>query len=376
MKSKIMTGLSLIPVFLAIFVYFNMSTLKLILFSVTDAMHGSWPEINLTCPKDNTEAFNGFFNRLIPTPTIQVKSFDECFEIGEKTKNPLICRLSAEISKPDRVIEAIKGDNTTYDLLCREGGDFHWVRPADGKQQGTLLSMLEKPSWCGAGFIYGDKHEEILAEVIHGLNKTFDPALMVKQLKGGHGSGEGIKFATSFISNLPEPAITTGTHAAMIISLVFQLTGQKIWILHNREESSAEYYFDVSWRTYPLCLGDWLKALRRPWVAVTNPGDLLYFPLAYEHLVFTDQGVNLMTNIRKIFKPSREYARERFSFKNLMKIAAHSTLKSGASRGNPRDGVDLESGIQKILKKVVQSTSDNERQEIKKLGNMLYQKYH
>jgi hypothetical protein len=364
----------LIPI--AIAIYLSSGTVKLILFSVTDGLYGNWPDIQLNCGKAD---FDAFFKRLVPTPTYKVNSFEECFEVGEKMKHPLICQLNSEISKPEAVLEAIKKDNTTYDLICRDKGDFHWCRPSE-KKPGTILSVIEKPSWCGAGFIYGKEHQEIMAHVIPGLNETFNEEEMVATLKGKNKEKmtnveAELHFTTSFVSNYPEPAISTGTHAAMIISLAFQLAGQKIWIMHNREESNSEYYFRTSWRTFPNCLSDWLVSLKKPWIATTNPGDVLYFPMAYEHFVYSDKGVNLMTNIRKAFKPSPQYVRDWFGFLSIVKIFADSVLIKGMNRGNPRDAA-RELGLKTVLNKVVDSTSSEEVSQIKAFGQRLYNTYH
>jgi hypothetical protein len=375
-KSIVGYVISILVVLLAVFVYMNMSTWKLILFAVTDGFNGKWPEIHLEhCGKAD---FDMFFKKLVPTPTYVVESIEECFNVGEKMAHPLICRLDKEVSHPELVIEAIKADNTTYDLICREGGDVHWLRPND-VVQGTIPQMLngEINKWCMAGFIYGPEHQALLHKVIPGLNETFDAEELTRVLKNPPKDKQDleVKVTTSFVSDFPEAMISSGSHAAMAVSGAFQLFGTKIWIMHNMEESDGEYWFRTSWRYFPVCLSDWFKQIKKPWVAVTNPGDILYFPMAYQHFVFTPKGLNFMTNIRKAFKPSGAYIRERFNWKQLAKIAADKIIIKGFQRGNPRDSA-AELGAKAVLRATAEKfTTAEEKAQIKHLGQRLMSTY-
>jgi hypothetical protein len=372
-KTKTVVGV--IFVVLAVLGYNHRSLLKMLLFVSTDGFYGSWPDIKLTCEKPD---FDKFLDRLIPTPHMTVKDVEECFAIGEKLKHPLICNLASfDVYNPKAIMEAIKADPTLYQLVCREGGDHHWISPPQ-YVQGNISSILDKPSWCGAAFIYGGTHHEMLAKVIPHLNETFEGHRVLQLAREDPEAHKKMKVDTtsSFVSNYPEPIISTGSHAALALSNAFQLEGTKIWIMHTREKTIAntvEYYFRGSWNDYPNCLDTFFKGVQEPYVATTRPGDILYFPFSYEHLVFTGPGYNIMTNIRKIFVPKFDYIREITSIESIIKIGVEK-LTTKPVIGNPRDA--SETGIMKVLRKTAKfGTPKEEREAIKVFGKMMWDKY-
>lgn len=323
---------ALAAVWLAVLVIYNLGSLHAIVFSVTDGLWGNWPSLQLNCPvRADLERFK---QRVTPARVQEVGSIEECLNEGERLKIPLVCQLrpatessNADLSK--RLLAAIEKDTSYYQLICRDGGDVHFLRP-EYKRNSTIQHVLAEPSECAGGFIYGDEHEALLSEAYPALNKTFSPDAVASM-----SSNKSVLFSTSFVSNFPGSRISTGTHAAMVVSLAFQLVGKKVWLLHSLEKSSSHYWHRTAWRLWPNCLQEWLSGMKTPYVATTGPGDILYFPLAYQHLVYSEKGLNVMTNIRYIRKYNPVGLLTYFSFSNLLKIVADRVFL-GKSTGNPR----------------------------------------
>lgn len=304
----------------------------MILYALTNAWNGDW-EIPDTS-KCTAPDFDEFSAKLIQTPRVKVKSFEECLLYGEAMDHPLICQIDAEISNSEKIVEAILADDTVYNTICNGEGDFHYPASRSERNQ-TIGEVVSNPSDCGAGFIYGGKHQRLLHSAIPSLESEFESDQILQLLKKKQGSP--VMFGTSFISNYPTNRISTGSHAAMIISLAVQLVGTKKWILHHHDESDNKYWYKTVWTMFPGCVADYLKNLKKPYSAVTGPGDVLYFPLAYQHLVYTEKGVNVMTNIRKARLPKPSEMFGRFSLKTMITLAAVQLFSGKDKANNPRE---------------------------------------
>ena len=287
----------------------------------------------INCPVVNFEEFNA---RAFKTPTIEVETIEECLRHGENMNQPLICRLAGVVADNEaRIIDAIFADNTTYEMICRDSGDFHYVT-MHRKINSTIAEVASNPGPCSAGFIYGDTHQALLQSVMPTMHNKFNPSTVgndFKELKR-----DNFLAGTSFASNFENAVISTGSHAAMVTSMAYQLAGTKKWILHDIEESKSDYFYRSSWAMYPTCLSSFLGGMSRPYIATTGPGDILFFPFAWQHMVFSEAGYNVMTNIRKVQKPNVPYLLSRFSLKNMAKILVYEKFFKSALTANPRQG--------------------------------------
>ncbi len=103
----------------------------------------------------------------------------------------------------------------------------------------------------------------------------------------------------AFISNLKEPMITAGIHAnPMTSSMAIQFSGKKTWLFFD-----SKTYLDKMGAipSAPILLPR--KAPAGPYklyVYNSLPGDILFFPESYAHIVYTYEGPNVMVNYRKM----------------------------------------------------------------------------
>lgn len=308
---------------------------KMLYLTQTSAEQSNMALVDLSkCPAVDMATFKA---RAFKTPTIEVATIEECLRHGENMNQPLICRLNgASAANEQKIIDAIFADDSTYEMVCRDNGDFHYPTH-HRKINATIAEVAAVPSPCSAGFIYGDKHQALLQSVMPTMHNKFNPATMKDEFKL---TGKSSFLAgTSFASNFEEKRISTGSHAAMVTSMAYQLAGTKKWLLHNHEESTSEYFYQSGWGLYPTCLSSFLSGIKTPYTAVTGPGDILFFPFAWQHLVFTEPGPNVMTNIRKVAKPQLSFLFNRFSLSSMVKIILFDITKKDIT-GNPRQGAD------------------------------------
>ena len=167
-------------------------------------------------------------------------------------------------------------------------------------------------------------------------------------------------FGTSFASNFPRNRVSSGSHSAIVVSMAYQLVGTKKWILHSQAESTLDYVIKTSWIMLPNCVQNYLEGMKRPFVAVTNPGDILFFPLMWQHLVYTDAGPSVMTNIRKVSKFSPKYLLSRYPFHTVFQLVMSRLLPQGDATSNPREG--LTDGFVNWASKVDENTPAAEKE--------------
>jgi hypothetical protein len=349
---------------IAVFVgYILNDSWRMMYFSATGADNGKMPLVDMSkCPAVDMEAFG---RRVFTTPAVEVDTIEECLRHGENMNQPLICRLPGTGSNEQKIIDAIFADDSTYEMVCRDEGDFHY-NTHWRKMNATIADVASNPSPCSAGFIYGDKHQALLQSVMPTMHNSFEPATVKQQFD--NLKKDSFLAGTSFASNFENHRISTGSHAAMVTSMAYQLAGTKKWILHDMEESTSDYIYQNSWRLFPTCLESFLTGLKRPYVAVTRPGDILFFPYAWEHLVFTDPGPNVMTNIRKVSKTSPLSLYGRFSLKNIAKVIFHHAIATDIT-GNPRVGAD--NAIMRWSQKVRDNSPELEKENVRKLTEYL-----
>ena len=342
---------------LAVVLYFNGG--KELLFVFSDANDGNAPfppEMN-NCPKADFEAFR---RKSIDAPRVVVDSVEDCLRYGEKMNHPLVCKLKAGSSSEESVMAAILSDTNEYAMTCHNESAAHYLT-ANYKVNSTLKAIVDTPSPCAAGFIYGDDHQALLQSVIPTMAKRFSPETVIEDIS--NQESDKILFGTSFASNFPENRISTGSHAALVVSMAYQLVGTKKWILHDHDDSKhLTYVYKGAWSSLPSCSETFLTSLNSPWTATTNPGDILFFPFNWQHMVYTEAGPSVMTNIRKITIPSPRKMLARFSFPSLVKVMGE-RLTTLSATGNPREG--LADGLTTYATRVREETPAAEKENVR-----------
>jgi len=113
----------------------------------------------------------------------------------------------------------------------------------------------------------------------------------------------GVNFGSMFLSNYAERLRTATAHAAPIKSLATQMTKTKTWDFINPKV--AKEYSAVYEKSGVTLLGmmsqNQTKVLEKipHYQVTTHPGEGLYFPEFWIHIVTSDGGMNLMTNWRQ-----------------------------------------------------------------------------
>lgn len=296
---------------------------------------------------------------MIDTPRVEVDSVEDCLRFGESMDHPLICRLKAGTTPKETVMAAILSDKNEYPMTCHEHGDAHYIT-SNTKVNSTLEDIIKTPSPCAAGFIYGDDHQALLQSVMPSMVDKFNPETVRAEI--AKTESKQILMGTSFASNFPANRISTGSHGALAVSMAYQLVGTKKWILHSHEDSSLKYVFRTSWSSLPTCAETFLTGVNRPFVATTGPGDILFFPFAWQHMVYTEAGPSVMTNIRKIMLPSFSRLLKRFSFASIFKVLGDRVLNYSPT-GNPREG--LADGVTTYMTRVWAETPAAEKENVK-----------
>ena len=110
-----------------------------------------------------------------------------------------------------------------------------------------------------------------------------------------------IKLDTNFVSNFSDDVLATHIHFPSVNSFAMQLVGNKFWYFMPTNE--FESYDPINTPT-PWLLGGSEKMHFEKYggisFAVTEPGDMLYFPPMSAHAVVTQKGPNVMFNLRQL----------------------------------------------------------------------------
>lgn len=293
---------------------------------------GTWvnyaPESMTKCPPVDEAEFR---NQLLRVPEVSVESHFDCVRHGRAFNRPILC---TGLNVPPSFAQDIIADPSEYTLQC-----YNLSAPPPGRSlvstvmqsrctyfNGTLAEVMERPE-CYAGFIYGDHHQDILRRAFPHLDKNSPGAASKAQ-------GGDVHFGTSFLSNFASNQISAADHAALIESVVYQLAGRKIFLLHNRHRSTHPFVMTGSFVPYPSCAKDYWGTTPELWAAVVKPGSILYFPFSWQHTVFTEKGLNVMTNIRVT---SKSHVVSSLSIKELMAFGLRILFKGRPKpNNNPR----------------------------------------
>jgi len=247
-----------------------------------------------TCPQIDPEVFR---SKIVPVPEITVSSHEECLEAGMKMGHALLC--SGYDIDEERIAELILSDPAQYQMRC-------YTRPEHLTSIVTIsgyefvnatLADIENMPDCYAGFIMGPTHHERLLQAFPNLDPT-SPSVDHKADKEKIASGGSLNFATSFLANFRESVVSTSDHAAPVESVVYQLVGEKVFLMYDHARTQHSYTFSKILHPWPSCASDYINNIPEFWVAPVRAGTFLYFPLLWAHTVYTTAGTNIMTNVR------------------------------------------------------------------------------
>ena len=108
---------------------------------------------------------------------------------------------------------------------------------------------------------------------------------------------------TTFISNFKSNGtrIYTGVHGVYANSLTLQCLGAKRWILFPEREYRR---LNLQWQAKaynPMILSDTdlYRSVKNVWITKVEPCELMHFPPGWGHIVWTDDGPNIMTAPRE-----------------------------------------------------------------------------
>jgi len=253
------------------------------------------PSTPKQCP---TIDVNKFKKKLIPAPTIKVKDHAECVKFGRIMRHPIICQGIPIDSK--KAVEAILGDPTEYKANCYDPKTQlkSIVTHSSPDQRNCTLGDMPNMPQCCAAFIYSQDHQSRLKEVIPHLDDT-PPSPKDKDRISGGGS---LNFATSFIGNFEDDMISTADHSEPVESMVYQIAGTKVFLMHDHAKSSHPYTYSKVMSPWPSCMDEFIDNVEEFWVGAVKEGSFMYFPLSWGHVVYTTKGLNVMTNVRFLTK--------------------------------------------------------------------------
>mmetsp|Transcript_4788 Transcript_4788/g.7286 ORF Transcript_4788/g.7286 Transcript_4788/m.7286 type:complete len:347 (-) Transcript_4788:168-1208(-) len=104
-----------------------------------------------------------------------------------------------------------------------------------------------------------------------------------------------------FISNFNKPMLTSPIHATpMVLSMAVQLIGSKSWVFVKPDD----YRGDDMWSAMPVA--STMRPQRVPkgefevWFYTSQPGDVLFFPESWGHIVYTHPGPCVLMNYRNL----------------------------------------------------------------------------
>lgn len=248
------------------------------------------PSSLVKCPVMSETAFR---QKLITTPTVRVSSHEECMRHGEALNRPLICEGVA--LDTEKAAKLLLEDPSSYNVQCYDlpSALQSAVIMSPTEHLNATLAEALTHTHCYSGFIYSDTHQAALHKVFPHMGQKLPFAT-----DGQPAPSQEMHFGTSFVSNFEESQISAPDHAALIVSVVYQLIGQKTFLLHERRSSRNHYLFNGAFAPFPKCAKDFYDDLDRVWVATVKPGSYLFFPFSWQHTVYTKAGMNVMTNVR------------------------------------------------------------------------------
>lgn len=147
---------------------------------------------------------------------------------------------------------------------------------------------------------------------------------------------KGIKFGTMFMCNLKKHTRTASLHAASTKSLAMQMSSSKTWELIAPNAAKKHLYLlskkalnvvDV------ITLNETDVFANIPhYTVVSKAGQGLYFPEFWYHIVYSDKGINIMTNWRQTNDPISSFKNSPYGTFKSLKLALMSFIVSQAPK--------------------------------------------
>lgn len=309
--------------------------LSMVSYYIRDALFSALVPVSLwyywlpsslkTCPMIDEAQFR---EKLIPVPEIKVSSHEECLKHGQTMDHPLLCS-GYEVDE-QYITDLILSDPAVYKMRCYDIPESLTSIVTIGGYtftNATLADIQNMPD-CYAGFIIGETHHERLKKAFPNLDVEA-PSANPKRDKETIKSGGSLNFATSFLANFDKGIISTSDHAAPVESVVYQLTGEKVFMMYDHLKTRHSYTFSKILHPWPSCAQDYIQNIPEFWIAPVKPGSYLYFPFLWAHTVYTTPGTNIMTNVRIT-------AQEYFFKRSWDKIAG--IILTGMAGGDFRSG--------------------------------------
>ena len=133
---------------------------------------------------------------------------------------------------------------------------------------------------------------------------------------------DGTDFGSMFMSNYKKYHLTAPFHAAPLKSLVTQMTEAKDWMFIDPAVAKKYLSIDADRKVVVMDSmaqdhDEVMKYIPKYFVR-TGPGDGLYFPEWWFHTVWTEPGVNIMTNWRMPATPFNAFETSPFPMKQRL----------------------------------------------------------
>jgi hypothetical protein len=241
---------------------------------------------------------------------------------GNWASHPQKWRLPADQCPCSVVNEQVSADETKQSVgLMNQSYPYNWA--ALVTQEGTHEALASYQAGkfdelyeLAKGKVKDNRASpaEILAKstnkyINFNVNVSIDESALVwpgfdprKAAPDKQRSQEG--FTTSFVSNFKSNGtrIYTGIHGVYFNSLSLQCLGAKRWIMFPEREYRR---LNLQWngKAYvPRVLSDTdlYRSLKNVWITKVEPCELMHFPPGWGHIVWTDDGPNIMTAPREI----------------------------------------------------------------------------
>ena len=239
---------------------------------------------------------------------------------GNWASHPQIWRLPAHECPCSVVNEQAFADETKQSVgLMNQSYPYNWaaLRTSEGAYELLALYQAGKLAELDEGIKNIPQGRaspaEILAKTTNkyinfNINVSIDESALVwpgfdprTKLLVDETSQEAA--TTSFVSNFKSNGtrIYTGIHGVYYNSLSLQCLGAKRWILFPEREYRR---LNLQWngKAYlPMILSDTdlYRSVNNVWITKMEPCDLLHFPPGWGHIVWTDDGPNIMTAPRE-----------------------------------------------------------------------------
>ena len=240
---------------------------------------------------------------------------------GKWASHPQKWRLPADACPCSVVNEQVSADETKQSVgLINQSYPYNWA--ALVTQQGTYeaLALYQAGKFDELDEFMNREMKDTRASPAEILAKTtnkyinfnvnvsidesalvwpgFDPRTKFYAKLRGQDS-----FTTTFVSNFKSnrTRIYTGIHGVYSNSLSMQCLGAKRWILFpEREYRRLNLQFNTKAYTPRISSDtDLYRSIKNVWITKVEPCELLHFPPGWGHIVWTDDGPNIMTAPRE-----------------------------------------------------------------------------